>query len=70
MNRRPVAKLLYSATMSLDGGFIAGAGGDMSWLTAFLGPDPFVDDLIGDIGALSRRTHDVRGRRPTPRHRG
>jgi dihydrofolate reductase len=46
-----MAKLLYSATMSLDG-FIAGAGGDMSWLTPFLGPDPLVDDLIGDIGAL------------------
>ena len=27
-----MAKLLYSATMSLDG-FIAGPGGDMSWLT-------------------------------------
>jgi dihydrofolate reductase len=27
-----MARLLYSATMSLDG-FIAGAGGDMSWLT-------------------------------------
>ena len=25
-----------SATMSLDG-FIAGAGGDMSWLTAYVG---------------------------------
>jgi len=30
------AKLLYSATISLDG-FIAGAGGDMSWLTEHLG---------------------------------
>ena len=27
-----MAKLLYSATISLDG-FIAGPGGDMSWLT-------------------------------------
>jgi dihydrofolate reductase len=43
--------MLYSATMSLDG-FIAGPGGDMSWLTAHLGPNPEVDDLIGDIGAL------------------
>jgi len=27
-----MVKLLYSATISLDG-FIAGTGGDMSWLT-------------------------------------
>jgi hypothetical protein len=27
-----MATILYSATMSLDG-FIAGPGGDMSWLT-------------------------------------
>lgn len=46
-----MAKLLYSVTMSLDG-FIAGASGDMSWLTQHLGPNPLVDDLIGDIGAL------------------
>jgi dihydrofolate reductase len=46
-----MAKLLYSATMSLDG-FIAGADGDMSWLTAHLGPNPEVDVLIGKIGAL------------------
>ena len=46
-----MAKLLYSATMSLDG-FIAGPGGDMSWLTEHLGPNPMVDALIDDIGAL------------------
>src|SRR2546423_14170383 len=46
-----MAKLLYSATMSLDG-FIAGPGGDMSWLTPHLGPNPMVDALIDDIGAL------------------
>jgi dihydrofolate reductase len=46
-----VGKMLYSVTMSLDG-FIAGPGGDMSWLTAYLGPNPAVDDLIGRIGAL------------------
>jgi dihydrofolate reductase len=52
-----MGKLLYSATMSLDG-FIAGHGGDMSWLTEQLGPNPTVDELIGDIGALlvGRRT--------------
>lgn len=46
-----MATMLYSATMSLDG-FIAGPGGDMSWLTEHLGPNPMVDDLIGEIGAL------------------
>lgn len=46
-----MARMLYSATMSLDG-FIAGPGGDMSWLTAFLGPNPTADDLVGRIGAL------------------
>jgi dihydrofolate reductase len=46
-----MATMLYSATMSLDG-FIAGPGGDMSWLTEHLGPNPAVDDLIQQIGAL------------------
>ncbi|MEU6749906.1 dihydrofolate reductase family protein [Spirillospora sp. NPDC046719] len=46
-----MAKLLYSATMSLDG-FIAGPGGDMSWAAPHFGPNPIVDDLIGGIGAL------------------
>jgi dihydrofolate reductase len=46
-----MAKLLYSATTSLDG-FIAGAGGDMSWLIPHLGPNPEVDELIGQVGAL------------------
>jgi dihydrofolate reductase len=55
-----MSKLLYSATMSLDG-FIAGAGGDMSWLSAYVGDSSpasdagsglDVDELIADIGAL------------------
>ncbi|MFF5986999.1 dihydrofolate reductase family protein [Prauserella flavalba] len=46
-----MAKLLYSVSMSLDG-FIAGPKGDMSWLTGHLGPNPEIDALIGDIGAL------------------
>jgi dihydrofolate reductase len=52
------AKLLYSATMSVDG-FIAGSGGDMSWLTEHLGPNEAVDELIPRIGALlvGRNTH-------------
>jgi len=44
-----MSKLLYSATMSLDG-FIAGPGGDMSWLTSHLEPAP--DGLVERIGAL------------------
>jgi dihydrofolate reductase len=46
-----MAKMLYSATMSMDG-FIAGPGGDMSWLTEHLAPNPTVDEAIGKIGAL------------------
>jgi dihydrofolate reductase len=46
-----MAKMMYSVTMSLDG-FIAGPGGDMSWLTELIGPNPIVDELIGNIGAL------------------
>ena len=54
-----MAMLLYSCTMSLDG-FIAGPGGDMSWLTEHLGPNPEVEALIADIGALliGRRTFE------------
>jgi dihydrofolate reductase len=53
----PVSKLLYSATMSLDG-FIAGVGGDMTWLTELLVSAPEVDGLMAEIGALlvGRRT--------------
>lgn len=53
-----MAKLLYSATMSLDG-FIAGAGGDMSWLTRFMGgEDKAAAALPERVGALlvGRRT--------------
>jgi dihydrofolate reductase len=46
-----MTKLLYSATMSLDG-FIAGPGGDMSWLGEFFGPNPVADDLVPQIGAI------------------
>jgi dihydrofolate reductase len=61
-----MGKLLYSATMSLDG-FIAGAGGDMSWLTEHLGPNPAVDELIGRIGALLVGNRTFRGDDP---HKG
>lgn len=61
-----MAKLLYSATMSLDG-FIAGPGGDMSWLTELLGPNPAVEDVIGQIGALLVGNRSFRGDDP---HKG
>ncbi len=54
-----MSKLLYSATMSLDG-FIAGVGGDMSWLTEHLATSsPEIDDLMAGIGALlvGKRTY-------------
>jgi dihydrofolate reductase len=52
------SKLLYSATMSLDG-FIAGAGGDMSWLSDHLISGPEIDALSASIGALlvGKRTY-------------
>ena len=50
-----MAKLLYSATMSLDG-FIAGPGGDMSWLTEHFvgdgGESATVARLLADVGAI------------------
>ncbi len=58
-----MAKVLFSATMSLDG-FIAGPGGDMSWLTEHLGPNPTVDDVIGKIGALLVGNRTFRGDDP------
>jgi dihydrofolate reductase len=61
-----MGKVLYSATMSLDG-FIAGPGGDMSWLTGYLGPNPAVDEVIGQIGALLVGNRTFRGDDP---HRG
>ncbi len=54
----PESKVLYSATMSLDG-FIAGAGGDMSWLTPYLTGGSEIDRLVERVGALlvGRRTY-------------
>ncbi|MGJ6963177.1 dihydrofolate reductase family protein [Streptosporangium sp. G11] len=61
-----MGKTLYSVTMSLDG-FIAGPGGDMSWLTEHLGPNPTVDKLVDEIGALLVGNRTFRGDDP---HRG
>ncbi|GAA4568053.1 dihydrofolate reductase family protein [Micromonospora coerulea] len=47
-----MAKLLYSATASLDG-YIAGPGGDMSWLTEHLGGEnPTAQRLLANVGAI------------------
>lgn len=61
-----MAKLLYSATMSLDG-FVTAPGGDMSWLTEYPGPHPAVEDLARDVGALLVGNGTFRGDAP---HRG
>src|SRR5260370_6520316 len=58
-----MGKLMYSATMSLDG-FIAGPGGDMSWLTEHIGPNQTVDEVIGKIGALLVGNRTFRGDDP------
>jgi dihydrofolate reductase len=52
-----MVRFLYSAAVSVDG-FIAGPGGDASWMVPYLGPNPTVDALVPDIGALlvGRRT--------------
>jgi dihydrofolate reductase len=49
--------------MSLDG-FITGPHGDMSWLVAYLGPNPVVDDLTSRIGALFVGNRTFRGDDP------
>lgn len=63
-----MAKTLYSASMSLDG-FIAGPKGDMSWLADYVEPgnvepDPLVDELIENIGALLIGARTFRGDDP------
>lgn len=46
-----MAELQYQCTMSLDG-FIAGPGGDMSWLAEHLGPNPAAEEVMNNTGAL------------------
>lgn len=58
-----MGKMLWSFTMSLDG-FMAGPGGDMSWLTEHLGPNPTVDEVVGQIGALLVGNRTFRGDDP------
>jgi dihydrofolate reductase len=49
--------------MSLDG-FITGAGGDMSWALEHFGPNPEIDDLLPQIGALLVGANTFRGDDP------
>ena len=59
-----MAKLIYAASMSLDG-YIAGAGGDMSWLTDYVGRrNPAADRLLAGIGALLVGGRTFRGDDP------
>jgi dihydrofolate reductase len=55
-----VPQLIFAATCSLDG-YLAGPGGDMSWLTPHLGEEnPHAERLLAGTGALlvGRRTYD------------
>jgi dihydrofolate reductase len=58
-----MGKVLYSATMSLDG-YISGPNGDMSWLAPYLGPNPQIDALQRNIGALLVGGRTFRGDDP------
>lgn len=59
-----MAALLYSATMSLDG-FIAGPGGDMSWLNRHPGPpSPALEALPSQTGCLHIGGRTFRGDDP------
>lgn len=46
-----MGKLQYQCTMSLDG-FIAGPGGDMSWLAGQLGDEDVSGEVASRVGAL------------------
>jgi dihydrofolate reductase len=58
-----MGRLQWQFTMSLDG-FIAGPGGDMSWLVEHLGPNPTVDAVAGKVGALLVGNRTFRGDDP------
>ena len=46
-----MSKMLWHITMSLDG-FVAGPGGDMQWMGDYVGPNPTVDEVLSQIGAV------------------
>jgi dihydrofolate reductase len=55
-----MVKLQWQFTMSLDG-FIAGPGGDASWMIDYLGPNPAVDEIMSKVGALLVGSRTFRG---------
>ena len=56
-----MAKVLFHATMSLDG-FITGPHGAMDWIEPFVGaPNPAVEELLPRIGALLIGGNTFRG---------
>lgn len=63
-----MSRLVCAASASVDG-FIAGPGGDMSWLTEYLTdePNPLVDDLVARTGAVLSGANSHFGDDP---HRG
>ena len=61
-----MAKLIYSAAMSLDG-FIAGPGGSMDWLSPYAETDGDADDLAQRTGSMLVGARTFRGDDP---HRG
>lgn len=67
-----MAQLIYSAAMSTDG-YIAGPGGDMSWLAGFAGPNRMADELMNSTGALlvgARTYYGDDPNRGDPEHEG
>jgi dihydrofolate reductase len=46
-----MGQVLWHVTMSLDG-FIAGPRDDMTWLADYAGPNPTVEELLAQVGAL------------------
>lgn len=52
--------VLDSVAMSL-GGYVTGPGGDMSWLTPHLGPNPEMEDLRRDNGGGLEQDGGERG---------
>ena len=58
-----MAKVLYGATMSLDG-FIAGPDDDVAWLADFFGPDPVADELVANVGSVLSGARSYRGGDP------
>jgi dihydrofolate reductase len=55
-----MTSVIWHATISLDG-FLAGPGGDMSWMALASGVNPMGQELVPRIGAIvaGRRTHDL-----------